>query len=165
MPDENKKINLLMVDDEEDFLSSLAERLGHRDFNVTTATEGAQAVKAAKKGTFDVAILDMNLPGMDGMELLRILKKKHKYLEVVILTGYGKITSAVEATKLGAYSYLEKPFDFEKLLEVLKEAYHTRLKKKFERDKKRMEELQMLSMGSSPMGILKSLIKMDDDEK
>ncbi len=165
MSDENRKINLLIVDDEEALLTSLAERLGHRDFNVTTATEGPLAIKAAKKGSFDVAILDLNLPGMDGIEVLQILKKKHKFLEVIILTGYGKITSAVEATKLGAYSYLEKPFDFEKLLEVLKEAYQTRLRKKFERDKKRTEELQMLSMGSSPMGILKSLIKFDDDEK
>jgi len=165
MSDENKKINLLMVDDEKDFLDSLAERLGNREFDVTTATEGTEAVKAAKKGNFDLAILDLNLPGMDGMAVLQILKKKHTYLEVIILTGYGKIESAVEATKLGAYSFLEKPFDLEKLLEVLKEAYQTRLRKKFEHDKKRMEELQMLSMGTSPMGILKSLIKMDDDEK
>ena len=71
----------------------------------------------------------------------------------------------MEATKLGAYSYLEKPYDFEKLLEVLKEAYETRLRKKFEHDKKRMEEIEMLRMGSSPMGILRSLIHMDDDEK
>lgn len=165
MSDERKKINVLMVDDEKEFLDSLAERLGTRDFNVSTATEGEPAIKAAKKGNFDVAILDLKLPGMDGMELLQILKKKHKFLEVIILTGYGKIDSAVEATKLGAYSYLEKPFDFEKLLEVLGAAYKTRLRKKFEHDKRRMEELQMLSMGTSPMGILKELIKMDNDEK
>ena len=136
-----------------------------RDFDVTTANEGKIAIKAAKKGKFDVAILDMKIPGMDGMKLLQTLKKKHEFLEVIILTGHGAIDSAVEATKLGAYSYLEKPYDFEKLLEVLKNAYEARLRKKFEHDKKRMEELQMLSMGSSPMGILKSLIHMDDDEK
>ncbi len=160
-----KKIKLLIVDDEQDFLNSIAERLGMRDFDVTTATEGKIALKAAKKGKFDVAILDMKMPGMDGMELLQILKKKHKFLEVIILTGHGAIDSAVEATKLGAYSYLEKPYDFEKLLSVLKEAYEARLRKKFEHDKKRMEELEMLSMGTSPMGILKSLMHMDDDEK
>ena len=165
MPDEKKKIKLLIVDDEEDFLNSIAERLGMRDFDVSTASEGNLAVKAAKKGKFDVAILDMKMPGMDGMELLKVLKKKHKFLEVIILTGHGAIDSAVEATKLGAYSYLEKPYDFEKLLEVLKEAYETRLRKKFEHDKKRMEEIEMLRMGSSPMGILRSLIHMDDDEK
>jgi DNA-binding NtrC family response regulator len=165
MTDENKKIKLLLVDDEEDFLNSLAKRLGKRDFDITTATEGKVAIKVAKKGKFDVAILDMKMPGMDGMEVLRILKKKHNFLEVIILTGYGGIDSAVEATKLGAYSYLEKPYDFEKLLEVLKKAFEARLKKKFEHDKKRMEEIEMLSMGSSPMGILKSLIRLDDDDR
>ncbi len=165
MSDEEKKIKILIVDDEEDFLKSIAERLGLRDFDVTTAAEGKLAIKVAKKGKFDVAILDMKMPGMDGMELLQILKKKHKFLEVIILTGYGAIDSAVEATKLGAFSYLEKPYDFEKLLEELKNAYKARLKKKFEHDKKRMQELEMLSMGSSPMGILKSLMHLDDDEK
>ena len=165
MSAEEKKIKLLIVDDEEDFLKSIAERLGMRDFDVTTATDGKLAVKVAKKGKFDVAIVDMKMPGMDGMELLQILKKKHKFLEVIILTGHGAIDSAVEATKLGAHSYLEKPYDFEKLLDVLMDAYEARLRKKFEKDKKRMEELEMLSMGSSPMGILKSLLHMDDDEK
>jgi DNA-binding NtrC family response regulator len=165
MADEEKKIKLLIVDDEEDFLNSIAERLGMRDFEVTTAAEGKLAIKVAKKGKFDVAILDMKMPGMDGMELLQILKEKHKFSEVVILTGHGAIDSAVEATKLGAFSYLEKPYDFEKLLQVLKKAYEARLRKKFEHDKKRMEEIEMLSMGSSPMGILRSLMHMDDDEK
>ncbi len=165
MSDEKKQIKLLIVDDEEKFLSATAERLGLRDFDVTTAAEGKQAIKAAKKGKFDVAILDLRMPGMDGMELLQILKKKHKYLEVIILTGYASVDSAVEATKLGAFSYLEKPYNFEKLLEVLKEAYETRLRKKFEHDKKRTEEIELLAMGSSPMGIFRSLRRLDDDEK
>jgi DNA-binding NtrC family response regulator len=165
MSDEKKQIKLLIVDDEEKFLSATAERLGLRDFDVTTATEGSQAIKAAKKGKFDVAILDLRMPGMDGMELLQILKKKHKFLELIILTGYASVDSAVEATKLGAFSYLEKPYNFEKLLEVLKEAYETRLRKKFKHDKKRTEEIEFLAMGSSPMGILRSLRRIDDDEK
>ncbi len=164
MGNENKKINLLMVDDEQDFLNSLAERLETRDFDVTTATEGPEAIQAAEKGGFDVAILDLKLPGMDGMEILRILKKNHKFLEVIILTGYGKIDSYKEATELGAFNYLEKPFDMEKLLEELKNAYHTRLKKKFEHDKKRQEEMDLMAMGD-PMTILKALREMDDDEK
>jgi len=165
MSDEKKQIKLLIVDDEEKFLSAIAKRLGRRDFDVTTATEGNQAIRAAKKGKFDMAILDLRMPGMDGMELLQILKKKHKFLEVIILTGYASIDSAVEATKLGAFSYLEKPYNFEKLLEVLKGAYETRLRKKFEHDKKRTEEIEFLAMGSSPMGILRSLKRIDDDEK
>lgn len=165
MGNENKKINLLMVDDEEEFLNSLAERLQNRDFNVTTATDGETAIGAAKKGGFDVALLDLKLPGMDGMEILQILKSNHKFLEVIILTGHGKVATYKEATKLGAFSYLEKPFDMDELLEELKNAYHTRLKKKFEHDKKRQEELEVLSMGASPLAILKSLMEMDDDEK
>jgi two-component system NtrC family response regulator len=165
MSDEKKQIKLLIVDDEEKFLSATAKRLGRRDFDVTTATEGNQAIRAAKKGKFDMAILDLRMPGMDGMELLQILKKKHKFLEVIILTGYASVDSAVEATKLGAFSYLEKPYNFEKLLEVLKEAYETRLRKKFEHDKKRTEKIEFLAMGSSPMGILRSLRRIDDDEK
>jgi DNA-binding NtrC family response regulator len=165
MASENNTINLLIVDDDKDFLGTIAERLGMREFNVTTATEGTLAIKAAKKGNFDVAIVDMKMPGMDGMELLQILKKKHKFLEVIILTGYVSIDSAVEATKLGAYSYMEKPYDFEKLLTTLKEAYETRLKKKFEHDQRRMKEIETLAMGSSPMGILKSLMRLDDDVK
>ena len=165
MSDEKKTIKLLIVDDEENFLNSLAKRLGKRDFDITTATEGNLAIKFAKTGKFDVAILDMKMPGMDGMELLETLKKMHKFLEVIILTGYGGIDSAVEATKLGAYAYLEKPYDFEKLLEVLKKAFEARLRKKFEHDKKRIEEIEILSMGSSPMGILRSLMNLDNDDR
>jgi DNA-binding NtrC family response regulator len=99
------------------------------------------------------------------MELLGLLKKKHKFLEIIILTGYASIDSAVECTKLGAFGYLEKPYNFEKLLEMLKGAYETRLRKKFEHDRKRMEEIEFLSMGASPMGILRSLRRLDDEEK
>ena len=165
MSGEENKIKLLIVDDEEDFLTSISERLGMREFDVTTATEGRLAIEAANKGTFDVALLDMKMPGMDGMELFKILKKRHKFLEVIILTGFGAIDSAVEATKLGAYSYMEKPFDFEKLMEAIKKAYEARLRKKFEQDKKRMEKIDKLSKGSSPLSILRALVDMDDDEK
>jgi DNA-binding NtrC family response regulator len=165
MNDKEKQIKLLIVDDDEKFLKTIAERLGLKDFDVTTASEGNQALKAAKKGKFDVAILDLKMPGMDGMEVLQSLKKKHKFLEVIMLTGFSSIDSAVEATKLGAFGYLEKPYKFEKLMEVLQEAYETRLRKKFEHDKKRMDEIEVLAMGSSPMGILRSLMRIDDDEK
>ncbi|MBW1743216.1 MAG: response regulator [Deltaproteobacteria bacterium] len=162
---EGKSIKLLLVDDEVDFLKSLSERLSLRDFEVTTASEGKQAIKAAKKGHFDVAILDLRMPGMDGTEVLKVLKDKHKWLEVVMLTGHGSVDSAVEAGKLGAFGYLEKPYEFDNLVGMLKDAYTARLKKKFEHDKKRMEDIEFLSMGSSPMSILASLRRLDDEEK
>ena len=162
---EEKSIKLLLVDDEVDFLKSLSERLSLRDFEVITASDGKQAIKAAKKGQFDVAILDLRMPGMDGTEVLKILKDKHKWLEVVMLTGHGSVDSAVEAGKLGAFGYLEKPYEFDHLVNVLKDAYTARLKKKFEHDKKRMEDIEFLSMGASPMSILTSLRRLDDEEK
>lgn len=161
----SQPIKLLIVDDDEKFLNTIAERLGLKDFDVTTAVNGEQALKSAQGGTFDVAIVDLNMPGMDGKELLKILKENHAFLEVIILTGYASIDSAVECTKLGAFGYLEKPYDFENLLEMLKSAYESRLRKKFERDAKRTEEIETLSVGSSPLGILRSLKRLDDDLK
>jgi FixJ family two-component response regulator len=96
---------------------------------------------------------------------LKLLKERHKYLEIIILTGHGSVTSAVECTRLGAFDYLEKPFDFDKLIEAIKEAYSSRLKKKFENNAKRIQEIQKLSMRESPLGLLRALAKMDNDEK
>lgn len=105
------------------------------------------------------------MPGMDGMELLKVLKREHKYVEVIILTGHGSLDSAVEATKLGAFGYLPKPYELEKLLQTLREAYETRLRKKFEKDEKRMKEIQRIATDESPLGILRALRRLDDDEK
>ena len=159
------KIKLLICDDEIKFLESIAQRLELRGFDVTKASGGQEAVDAAGQGGFDLALLDLKMPGMNGIEVLEILKKKHKYLEVIILTGHGSIDSAVESTKLGAFSYLSKPYELENLLEVLKDAYETRLKKKFEHDEARMELLQKKALGSSPLGILRAMRELDDEEK
>ncbi len=165
MSEDTRKIRLLVADDEESFLNTVARRLELKDFDVVTATCGKEAVKAAKKGKFDVALLDLRLPDLDGEEVLGILKKKHRYLEVIIITGHASIDSAVLCTKLGAFDYLEKPYDFDSLMEVLRRAYEARLRKKFENDRKRMKDLEFLAMGASPAAILKTLIRMDDDEK
>ena len=159
------KIKLLIVDDEVKFLDSIAQRLELRDFDVTKATNGQEAVDAARNDKFDLALLDLKMPGMDGKEVLRILKGEHKFLEVIILTGHGSVDSAVECTKLGAFGYLPKPYELEDLIEVLKQAFETRLKKKFESDQTRMEKLAELAKGSSPLGILREMRKLDDEEK
>ena len=164
MTGEEKQIKLMIVDDEVNFLNSIAARLEIQSFDVTTASDGKTALKLAKKGGFDVAILDLRMPDMDGTEILKALKKKHKFLEVIMLTGHGSIDSAVECTKLGAFGYLEKPYDFEQLVAVLKDAYKARLKKKFEHDRKRTDEIEYLSMGN-PLSILRALKHLDDDVK
>jgi DNA-binding NtrC family response regulator len=158
-------IKILLVDDEVKFLQMVADRLTIKGFEVTTAVDGEAAIKAAQQGGFDVAILDLQLPGMDGKEVLKILKQNHKFIEIIMLTGYATVDSAVECTKLGAFKYLEKPYDFEKLVEALKEAYHTRLQKKFESNQHRMEAIQKLSLRQSPLGLLKAMAQLDDDEK
>jgi len=159
------KIKLLIVDDEVKFLNSIAQRLEMREFEVTTATNGEEAINASRSAQFDVALLDLKMPGLDGKQVLEILKKEHKYLEVIILTGHGSYESAVECTRLGAFGYLPKPYELDKLLEVLKNAYEARMKKKFELDTKKIEMLMKLATGSSPLAILQEMKKLDNEEK
>ena len=164
MSNENK-IKLLMVDDEVKFLESISKRLVLKNFDVTTASNGKEAIASAEIGLFDVAVVDFQMPGMDGAQVLKALKDKHKYLEIIMLTGHATVDSAVECTKLGAFKYLEKPYAFEKLVEAITEAYQARLKKKFEHNQKRIEEIQKLSISSSPLGLLRALARLDDEEK
>ena len=160
-----KKIKLLLVDDEIDFLQAIAERLTLKDFDVIAASTGREAIAAAENDLFDVAVVDFQMPGMDGTKVLKALKDRHKYLEIIMLTGHATIDSAVESTKLGAFKYLEKPYVFEKLVEVIMEAYEARLKKKFEHNEKHMEKIQKLSLRESPLGLLRALAHLDDDDK
>ena len=160
-----KRIKILLVDDEIDFLETIAERLALKDFDVVAASNGKEAIASAEKGLFDVAVVDFQMPGMDGTQVLKLLKERHKYLEIIMLTGHATIDSAVASAKLGAFKYLEKPYDFEKLVGTIQEAYEERLKKKFEHDKAHMEKIQKLSLRESPLGLLRALANLDDDEK
>ena len=159
------QIKLLIVDDEVRFLDAIARRLSMRDFEVTKATNGAEALAAAASSKFDVALLDLKMPGMDGRQVLESLKAEHEFLEVIILTGHGSLDSAVECTKLGAFGYLPKPYEFDKLLETLKDAYEHRLRRKFDRDQKRADELAKIALGNSPLAILRRLRELDDERK
>ena len=138
---QERKIKLLIVDDEVDFLEALGERLEMRDFLVRTVTTGADALGLCGAEKFDLALIDLKMPGMDGQELLARIKAEHRFLEVIILTGHGSLGSAVECAKLGAFSYLPKPYQLDELLKVLKDAYAERLKKKFAANAVRTKEL------------------------
>lgn len=133
--------------------------------DVTKSTNGEEAIEIAKKEKFDLALLDLKMPGLNGKEVLEILKREHKFLEVIILTGHGSLDSAVECTKLGAFSYLPKPYELENLLEVLRQAYEARLRKKFDANQDRMEKMMRLATGLSPLEIMRELRKIDDNEK
>jgi DNA-binding NtrC family response regulator len=158
---EQQKINLLIVDDEEQFLKSMTKRLQVRDFNVIAVTRGEQALEAAKANPIDIALVDLKMPGMNGEETLRALKQDNKWMEVVILTGHGSVDSAIECTKLGAYSYLQKPCGLEPLLAVLAEAYKKRVMNKMEIEEERMEELLAAATTSSPLAILRKIKELD----
>ena len=160
-----QNIKLLIVDDESRFLSAIATRLRKRGFDVETATNGPDAIALAREQKFDLALLDLKMPQMDGGEVLRILKSEHAFLEAIILTGHGSLESAVELTKLGAFGYLPKPYELEKLIEVLKDAYEERLKKKFAADQNRMGEILAAAEGESPLGILRKLRELDDGRR
>jgi DNA-binding NtrC family response regulator len=158
-------IKLLIVDDEEEFLESIAKRLEMRDFDVRTASRGAEAIEIAREEKFDLALLDLKMPGMDGKQVLEALKSEHKYIEVIILTGHGSVDSAIDCTKLGAFGYLPKPYELEKLLDTLQQAYRSRMEKKFQTDQERMDKIAKLATGHSALSILRELRKMDDEEK
>ncbi len=118
-------INVLVVDDERDFAESLSERLevaGHRS---KTVFAGEQALAALAEDEIDVVILDLKMPGMDGMEVLRRIKNDYPLVEVLLLTGHADVASAVEGMKTGAFDYLQKPTDHGELLTKL-EAARTR---------------------------------------
>jgi len=161
---EKDKINLLIVDDEVDFLESISKSLRVRDFNVLAVNRGEKAIEAAKNNPIDIALVDLKMPGIDGEETLRSLKKKHKWMEIVILTGHGSIDSAVECTKSGAYEYLQKPCKLEELLEVLKNAYQNSVMNKKDIDAIKMREILSLSLAESPLGILRRLKELDKED-
>jgi DNA-binding NtrC family response regulator len=117
------KISVLLVDDEPDFVESLAERLQIRDFEVTTAISGDEALTLIRENDFDVILLDVQMPGKDGVETLREIKKTKPIPQVIMLTGHATVQSAVEGMKIGAYDYLLKPTDTENLVEMINKAY------------------------------------------
>ena len=114
---------VLLVDDEEDFLKSLSERLELRDVSHDTATSGQDALGRIGAEKPSVIVLDLKMPGMDGMEVLRRVKKAHPRVQIVILTGHGSEKDREEAERLGAYAYLQKPVPIDKLMDTLKGAY------------------------------------------
>jgi DNA-binding NtrC family response regulator len=163
--DKGTPIRLLIVDDEAQYLAAIAQRLTMRGFDVQTASDGQTAVDIARREKFDLALLDLKMPGMNGRQVLEILKQEHKHIEVVILTGHGSLDSAVECTKMGAFGYLPKPYELDHLIETLKDAFAERMRKKFESDQTRLDEIMTLATGSSALSILRQLKEMDTPEK
>ena len=120
-----KKIRLLLVDDEEAYVDVLANRLSRRGFDVTKTYSGTQALQAMRGREFDVTVLDLKMEDMDGIEVLKVLKRMDPNMQVIMLTGHGSETAARQGTEFGAFDYLMKPCEFEALVDKIREAAST----------------------------------------
>jgi DNA-binding NtrC family response regulator len=118
-------IDMLLVDDDPDLRSDIASYFASRGFRVQACADGEEALDHADRRTFDVAVLDMALPGLSGLEVLQRLKARGAECEVVMLTGEGTIESAVEAMKLGAREFLSKPIGLRDLDRLVRKAHET----------------------------------------
>lgn len=132
------KINILLVDDEKDFVEFLAERLQLKDFNVTIAFNGDEAIKLVEENEFDVIVLDVQMPGKNGVETLKEIKKIEQLSQVIMLTGHATVKTAIQGMKNGAYDYLMKPTDTDELIEMINNAYQLVAE---QRDKIRQAEI------------------------
>jgi DNA-binding NtrC family response regulator len=113
---------VLLVDDEEEFVETLAERMRNRGMEVATSNSGGEALKLVEIEPYDVVVLDLQMPGMDGIEVLERIKQRQPDIQVVLLTGHASVAKGVEAIKHGALEFLEKPIDLSKLSEVIHKA-------------------------------------------
>jgi len=125
-----EQINVLLVDDEDEFVKSLSERMQMRDLETDVALNGEQALKLVDKEIPDVMVLDLKMPGIDGLEVLRRVRKTYPDVQVIMLTGHGSEKDEKEARRLGAFEYLQKPTEMDKLVETIKKAH--KYKKKIE---------------------------------
>jgi len=120
-------ICLLLVDDEDDFRTTLANRLKRRNLAVTDAGSGEEAIEIIGQKSFDVAIVDIKMPGMDGIETLRRIRKIDPLVEVILLTGHASVEAGIEGIKSGAYDYVIKPCNVNDLMVKVEDAFRRRM--------------------------------------
>ena len=119
---ERKDVRILVVDDEPVMADSLKQNLVEEGYTVDTASDGTGAIEMFDRGGHHIAVCDLQLPDMDGLEVLKHIKDTRPSTEVIVVTGYGSVAKAVEATKAGAFWFMEKPFDFEVLQPLVERA-------------------------------------------
>ncbi|MGE4296638.1 MAG: response regulator [Desulfovibrionaceae bacterium] len=127
MSTEKEDIRVLVVDDELEFLDLFLKRFGRRLAEVSSASSGLAALEALARGGIDVVVLDVKMPGMDGIETLKEIKKRYPGVEVILLTGHGSVESGIQGMTHGAYDYVMKPFEITDLLFKIKQANERRL--------------------------------------
>ena len=139
------KIKILIVDDEQEFTDTLAQRLEIRGFDTSVVYSGDQCLELFKEKSFDVVILDVHMPGLSGNETLQGIKKIDPLVQVVMLTGNVTVEKAIDGMKLGAYDFLMKPTETEDLIIKINEAHE--LKKKHETRIRKAEINNIVSRG------------------
>jgi DNA-binding NtrC family response regulator len=118
---------ILLVDDESEFLEVMSERLAARGMQVSTADSAEAALQMVEKESFDAIILDLQMPAMDGIQTLKAIKAKKPELQIILLTGHATVSKGIEAMKLGATDFLEKPADLTALTEKIHQAKAQRM--------------------------------------
>jgi DNA-binding NtrC family response regulator len=137
---------VLLIDDEKDFINTLAERMKTRGMDVSTSTSPVEALKKVEQESFDAIVLDLMMPEMDGIETLAALKEKNPELQIILLTGHATVKKGIEAMKLGALDFLEKPIDLKVLSEKIKKA---QAKKMILVEKRTEEKIKQIITGKS----------------
>jgi len=124
-----KEIKVLLVDDEVEFVTTLAERLRLRELKVDTVFDGTQALAFITKTEPDVIVLDLKMPGLHGIDVLREIKKTRPKIQVIILTGHGTDEDEAVARKLGGFDFLRKPAEIDLLVRKIKEAFQEKVER------------------------------------
>lgn len=146
-----EKMKMMLVDDEERFLSTTRKLLEKKDYDVLTATSGGEALELLRANRVHVVILDVKMPGMDGVATLREIKRQFPMVEVIMLTGHATVDSAVEGMKSGAVDYLMKPADIEDIVAKATDAFKRRAD-----IEDRIRVARMRSLMKSPREIIQS---------
>ena len=155
---EQQTIRLLLVDDEEDLVVFLSHRLRKRGLDVTTAVSGREALAAVDRQVYDVAVLDLSMPDVDGIAVMERLKKLQPFTEVLMLTGHGSHDSAWEAGRLQAFRYLLKPYDFDDLHNLILEAAEQRRQRMHDEFEDKLTEL--MAGTTSPRDLIEESEKL-----
>ncbi|UCG81966.1 MAG: response regulator [Desulfobacterales bacterium] len=148
-------MRVLLVDDEETLLEFLSKRLLKHGFTVKAAFSGEEAIEVAKEEPYDVAVVDLKMPGIDGVETQERLKEIQPFLQCIVLTAHGSIETALESGQRDAFQYLLKPVDYDNLVAMIKDAYKKKVDIQETRFREQVEEIYRSGMGAH--GIKKAI--------
>lgn len=155
---EKGDIKVLLVDDEETLVEYLSKRLLKQGFTVKATFSGEEALEAAERENFDVAVVDLKMPGLDGVETQKRLRKIQPFLQCIVLTGHGGFESALESGRQDAFKYLLKPVEYEILVENIREAYEKKVQLQNAKFREEVEEIYRSGLGAR--GIRKAMDKL-----